>query len=277
MVDSNIIKSQYIAMQPEGPLGSIKAGSDEDLMYDGLAEDTMTVYDWLISTGDIRNPYKTPILEDLEWEYGIRANKTLFVEERRRNLAALVYAKKSNGDLDGMQDALVKRGFTTAQVFDNNPVTDTETVSMTNGEYVVNGVIYKQYVGYQYRAMPSDNVQQICCSVDTHRSAGALKDVKTEYTYLPQGNFAKIFFVGASVIRDGVTDKITHVTPIQVPIRLRTSFLESILRYKPLDTWAMISVEWIADEAIILKDTFGASTVVKDTYGDSTVIKDEVS
>jgi len=144
---SSIIKKQYIAMQPDGILGDIKVGSDEDLMYDGLSEDFMTVYNWLVNMGSLSDPYKTPILEDLEWEYGIKANSILTEEERRRNLAALVYAKKSNGDIDGLQENLIKRGFISALVYDNNPVTDTTAVTMTNGEYVVNGQIFKQSVG----------------------------------------------------------------------------------------------------------------------------------
>jgi len=275
---SNIIKKQYIAMQPEGVIGNIKTDSDEDLMYDGLSKDFMTVYEWLVNIASLRDPYKTPILEDLEWEYGIKANSILSVDERRRNLAAIVYAKKSNGDIDGLGEALVKQGFISAKVFDNNPVTDTTAITVTNGEYVVNGQIFKQVVGYKYRCIPTapEFTQQICCSTFKNQSAGSVKDVKTEYTYVPQGDFSKIFFVGASVVRDGVSDEITQINPVTVPIHLRGAFLETILRYKPLDTWALISVNWVEVEDVI-KSTFGAPEVIKDTMGATEVIKDTVS
>jgi hypothetical protein len=86
----------------EGGLWQLLAGmqANDDPIIEDLAE---LFY--------IRDPYRTPVLEDLEREYGLSNNTNLTESERRELLAAWVYDTEANGSLDYLQGQLDRAGF----------------------------------------------------------------------------------------------------------------------------------------------------------------------
>lgn len=166
----NLIKGAYEAMQPDGPIHAQEAGGDTDLLFDGIADNETRVQEFLATLAKIRDPFLTPVLADLEKEYGIITDLDLTEAERRENLAALVYATRGTGSRSYLEARLHEAGFTDLFVYNNSPAVDPnlfitqgygswcgdeETVCgneeafcslYEGGEYVVNGDIFNQCV-----------------------------------------------------------------------------------------------------------------------------------
>jgi hypothetical protein len=102
----------------------IKEGGFAQLIS-GSADNWEVVRAWLYDLGFIRDPYRTPILSDLEKEYGIFTDTNLAEAERRDKLAAVKYARAGTGTIDDLQTAL-DRAFPDAGfvVYNNCPVQD---------------------------------------------------------------------------------------------------------------------------------------------------------
>jgi len=227
-------------MQPKGLMGIIKEGSDEDRMYDGLASDLIQCRGFLQNLENTRNPYKTDILEDLEREYGLKAEEGLSESERRQQLGALVYARKSNGDKDALEEALHKAGFTDAHVYDNSPAVNPGGLK---DEYIVNGDIYDQRVDYTWTCTTYAD-QAHCTTYADQAHCGTIQDVFTEVIYAdPTVNTNMVFFIAKDVTRDG-TGAITGLTKLNIPINLRLAFRRIVLRLKPTGTWGALAVNW---------------------------------
>lgn len=96
---------------------------DLDRLLDGMDLNAETVVDFLATLADLRDPDLTPILEDLEREYGFLFNPNLTEDERRAQLAALVYASTINGSKDDLEGALTRAGFN-VKVYQNDPPVD---------------------------------------------------------------------------------------------------------------------------------------------------------
>jgi hypothetical protein len=110
----------------------IKEGGFAQLIA-GMAAVYENVRKFLWNIGFIRDPYKTPILSDLEKEYGIFTDTNLAEQERREKLAAVKYARAGGGTIDDMQTAL-DRAFPDAGfvVYDNDPAQDPGAVISDN-------------------------------------------------------------------------------------------------------------------------------------------------
>jgi hypothetical protein len=102
----------------------IKEGGFAQLIS-GSADNWEVVRAWLYDLGFVRDPYRTPILSDLEKEYGIFTDTNLAEAERRDKLAAVKYARAGTGTIDDLQTAL-DRAFPDAGfvVYNNCPVQD---------------------------------------------------------------------------------------------------------------------------------------------------------
>jgi len=242
MPDS-IIKKQFIAMQPKGVMGNIEEGSDEDKMYDGSAEDYDVLRGDLELVSQTRNPHKTKVFTDLEYEYGMFVKEGMTQQQRKDQLAALVYARKSNGDLDAMEEALHRGGFLEAHVFDNSPMVDPETLQ---DEYIVNGDMWEQRVDYTNTCTTFSD-QKHCTTFSDQAHCGTIQDVFTEVIYDdPTVNTNMVFFVCKSVTRDG-SGAIIATEKLDLPNTSRLAFRRIVLRHKPLGTWGALAVNWTGD------------------------------
>jgi uncharacterized delta-60 repeat protein len=128
---------------PEGEPWEPAADDDYDLLLEGIAENTEAVRQDLEDLGNLRNPWKTPILSDLEKEYAVTPSATATEAQRRQRLAAQMFAKNTLPTYDVLQDKLQSAGFD-CFVWPNDPVTDPsvfldEAFQLTCGDILPSG------------------------------------------------------------------------------------------------------------------------------------------
>jgi hypothetical protein len=111
---------------------TLKEGGLAQLLS-GMADNSESLRVLLKTAGSIRDPYTTPMLSDLEIEYGIPPNKNIPEQERREKLAAVKYARPGTGTKDDLQLAL-NRAFPDSglMVYANDPARDPRGVLGTN-------------------------------------------------------------------------------------------------------------------------------------------------
>ena len=72
--------------------------------------------------------------------------------------------------------------------------------------------------------------------------------IPTYYTFnIPEnpGAWPFVFFVGASIVRDSITNEITDIETAEIPIERKSEFLSIILKYKPLHTWCAAIILYV--------------------------------
>ena len=213
------------AFMPEGSLWNPEPDGDFDKLLDAMAENDESVVDFLRSLADVRNPEKTPILEDLEREFGVEPNLALTDAQRRTRLAAVKADKSNDGTAYLLEERLTAAGFD-VQVHINSPAVDP-------ADYVLNE--WYAVCGNEDAVMGEDTC--IC---------GVEKDMLivngNRFFYhgdLPSdsGYWHLIFFVGGAVTRDG-NGYITDIQPANIDIERTDEFLRLIVKYKPMHAWA---------------------------------------
>jgi hypothetical protein len=294
---TEVLKQALLAKLPEGSIHVIAPGEDEDLLYDGIAEDYgTTVKPFLASLKDVRDPYKTIFLDDLEKEYGILKDPNLTEQQRREQLAALVYATRGTGSLDDLQDQLHAAGFTNLFVYDNSPAVDTNIFvkqrsdvvcasppeafcadppeffasAYDGGEYVVNGDIFEQSVAFESNCADPN---EVFCASPPEYFCGDTLAVKDAIVYNPTTNFNLIFFVGGAVTRDPGTGEIINIETVPIPETQRLSLRRIILRVKPLQTWGALIVNF-TEVVDIWQDTTDSDDIIQDSESDLDIIQD---
>jgi len=103
---------------PAGSAWLAKSAGSLEGLIDGLGDSVSDVRDHLVKFARIRDPEQTPILSDLEHEYGVVPNPGLTEAERRELLNGVVYAKPDFG-VDYLQSKLDAAGFTELTVYQN--------------------------------------------------------------------------------------------------------------------------------------------------------------
>lgn len=106
---------------PKGPVWAFKVFGHADQLIETIGDAKETIRTYLKSLTHVRAPDLTPILSDLEREYGVVPVGSLTEAERRNILAGYVYAKVGNGK-DDLEDRLHAAGFTNLFVHHNDPI-----------------------------------------------------------------------------------------------------------------------------------------------------------
>jgi hypothetical protein len=114
---SDILRTLF----PKGPIWSFKAFGDADKLVETIGDAKETVRAFLKSIANTRTPDLTPVLSDLEREYGITPASGLTEAQRREILAGYVYAKVGSGK-DDLEARLHAAGFTELFVYPNDPI-----------------------------------------------------------------------------------------------------------------------------------------------------------
>lgn len=158
------------SLLPDGAIWRPAPGLGLDKFLEGMGNNEERIREFLADLAHIRDPDKTPILSDLEKEYGIKTNLNVSEADRRDQLAGIMYARRANGSRDFLQDQLQRAGYP-LQVHDNAPATDPEPLifgqsqmycgdplaqcgeplaqcAYFNGELLVNGNIGQNVVLY---------------------------------------------------------------------------------------------------------------------------------
>jgi hypothetical protein len=220
----------------------------------------------------LRDPFRTPILSDLEREYGIVTDERLTEDTRRLQLASVIYQGENNGSKDDLQKALNDAGFD-VQVHENSPAVDpdlflnniflmvaggdnayagfiplagppsTAVAGKTGGSLLVNGSIIEQAPDYLSVAdgdnMYAGNSEALAGRYDKLRQTEKIYPIPDDPNSWPF-----FFFVGGDATRDG-SGALTNIEFVDIPNEQRTIFERIILRYKPLHSWAGVMVNYV--------------------------------
>lgn len=267
----NISRAVFDALWPEGSAWNIEVGGDLDLLFDGMADNVEVVTDFLQCLPCVRNPQKTPILSDLEREYGKKTDDRLTEQERRDSLSALIHQGDNNGSKDDLQNALNAAGFG-VQVHENSPAVDpdiflnnvpfmvadgdnayagffpttpgvyTSIAGKTGGLLLVNGKIFLQVRLYTTVA---GLLYMVAGNDDAH--SGHYEELVQElFTYeIPNdpASWPFFFFVGGDATRN-VSGELTAIDVVDIDVKRQGEFESLILKFKPIHTWAGLMVNY---------------------------------
>ena len=257
------------SLLPEGSFWTPAAGDDYDLLLEGIADNSESVYQVLKSLACIRCPETTTLLDDLEKEYGIIPASLATEEERRSRLKAFIYRRTGTGAWDILQSKLREAGFTDVYVHPNDPAVDPNIFlaqafnmvcgdllpggndaqcgepeaicAQVGGELLVNGDLF----------LSVPNYVNLCgeplATCDATVQAGDFDGYKSQLvdiTYqIPtnSGYWPLIFFVGGPATRD-VDGYLTEIQFYTLPIERRLEFRRTILKFKPMHSWGGLIV-----------------------------------
>ena len=206
----------------------------------------------------IRECQNTPILSDLEKEYGLQSNDKLSLQERIDRLCSAKTSRSGYG-ADYMQDKLQQAGFD-VQVHINNPPVDPDLFLFeaykihcndnTNafcgnqnavcggigGSLIVNGDFFTETqelsvtAGSEFAVSGSDKA--LC-----GRIFNVLRELVTYTIPNDIGYWGLFFFVGGDATRDG-SGELTAIEPAEIAVARREEIIRLIVKYKPSHSWA---------------------------------------
>jgi len=266
MSQPNISRSLLNSLLPDGPLWEPKSGGDFDLFLDGISGGIETIRIALEQLAFIRDPYRTPILSDLEKEYGIITKDNISTEDRIAQLATKIYERSGTGSKDNLQNALQRAGFDVL-VHSNSPAIDPAILLDQNfqlvlgdplnafigdpnayfgragGYLLVNGPIYTRRPAYLGLGDPLN-----AFIGDPNAVIGFFIGlIRKEKTYNIPTNpdaWPFIFFVGGPAVRGG-SGELVSIESAEILSQRRQEFENIILSYKPVFTWAGMIITYI--------------------------------
>jgi uncharacterized protein YmfQ (DUF2313 family) len=168
------MKAVFEALLPPGSLWEPAPLLGFDQFLTALGKNANDVYEQLYALGNLRDPRTTPVLSDLEKEYGILTKTNLSEAVRRQQLAAIKYARPGTASDTDLQTILRNAGFD-VYVRRNHPPVDPADILATDflleagevdafagepnaiaglggGELLVNGAIVRTSVDYEAQA-----------------------------------------------------------------------------------------------------------------------------
>ncbi len=233
-MSNNISREALNSLLPEGAIWTPADGLDFDLLLNGIAESLELVREDLSDGALLRYPLKTPILDDLEKEFGILKNNLLTEDERRIKLQSTKAANNGDGTGDFMEARLNEAGFDLA-VHANDPPVDPALF------------IDSQYQGHfnDFNDTVFGNENSIM-----GRSVGALivNGVNDNDFIIPVSPDAWgfVFFVGGKgAARDLGTGELVSIAPAQIPFSRKDELIRLIIKYKPIYAWCGLVAEFI--------------------------------
>lgn len=253
------------ALLPPGSVWSPQDGAGLDQLLDGIADGSEVTRDFLADLARLRNPELTPILDDLEKEYGVIPDITLTDAVRRARLLAMKTAVSGDGTADFMQTQLRAAGFD-VYVHVNNPPVDPRIFLFdapaticgnenaicgnenaicggTRGDLVVNGRIYTHQF---FTGTIAGGLLAICGYENAIcRGEASFAQVPIEYEVSPDpGYWPLFFFVGGPATRDS-SGAIVEIETASVPINRKDELIRSVVKYKPLHSWGGLIIQYV--------------------------------
>ena len=192
-----------ISLLPSGAIWELDESGDLYNLLDGSGTNHTTIHTYLKTLAFLREPRLTPILQDLEKEYGFFPNTSLTEAERREYLHGVAYAPASTGTWEYLEEQLQAAGFA-VQVHTNSPAVDPSLFyGGAGGELMTNNILYERSF------------------------IGVLK-----YPLL----WSYVFFIGGNDTR-AADGSLTAIAPVIIADDLRTKFRELVLKYRPVHSW----------------------------------------
>lgn len=246
---------------------------DFDNFNQATADNVKLITDEMEILACIRCPESTPVLSDLEREYGIVPNEDLTDEVRRFNLQVEKFKMESDGSVDTIAEAIHIAGFPNINVYENDPSVDPESVVGTSNfmsagsdnsfagyiplageeEAICGSKTEDGYVlanGTLNTVSPDiDSVAGEMWAGDTDNSfAGHFLQTKISEILYPitddPNRWAHFLFVGGTVVRN-ISGGILSVTTIEVPSEQRDILERTILKFKPIEKWCVMAIKYI--------------------------------
>lgn len=265
MSQLNISRALLNSLLPEGPIVTPKIDGDLDKFLDGISLGIENTKLFLKKLADIRNPYNTSILSDLEKEYGIITKDNISEEIRIMQLATKIYETAGTGSKDNLENALQRAGFDVL-VHSNSPAVDPAIFldqafqlvcgdplnafagdpnaycGRVGGYLLVNGAIFTRRPNYLSIGDPLNAFagDPICM---TGYFLSLIKEVKEYEIPDDPDTWPFIFFVGGPATRGG-SGELTDIETADVPSERRQEFENIILSYKPIFTWAGLIINY---------------------------------
>lgn len=262
-MSKSTIKSTINALLPKGSIWVPKSGGFFDGLLDGISDSFEVVRLKLAGLAYIRNAKLTPVLDELEIDYGLAFNPNITESERRASLDSRINAIDNTGSRQELERAIQRSGFDLF-VYSNSPavdptrfLTDFEMVAgednafagepdavagvflaelVVNGDVVINESIYELTAGdeFSFAGEPTAiaEIEQL---------------VEQNFQYILPSNpnaWPFVFFVGGSATfaDDG---SIVSIDFVNIDENRRLELREIILKYKPMFTWAALQVNYI--------------------------------
>lgn len=253
------------ALLPPGSLWVPEDGQGFDQLLEGLAESEELVREFLNSLARLRSPELTPILDDLEREFGVIPDATLSEAIRRARLLAVKTATDGDGTADFMQAQLRAAGFDVYVHVNNPPVdpqfflfnapaticgnatavcgNDAAYCGGTRGDLVVNGRVYDHlyWTGIMAGGLLAScgNAQAICRDEASFTQAPIIYELPTDPGYWPL-----VFFVGGPAVRNGAGE-LTEIATASVPIGRKDELIRSVVKFKPVHSWGGLVIQYV--------------------------------
>lgn len=256
-----MIRRAHDANLPQGSAWNPERGGGMDLFFEGAAESFGEVRDDLRSLADIRSPLTTPVLTELEAEFGIVPNDALTEAERRGALQAKIVPQRNRGQAWVLQQALDAAGFGLL-VHENSPAVDpagflapfytavagnqaaccgnqeAQASNFPAGEMIVNGDVWITTKNFTTVC----GAQAACCG-NRAAQAGGFSGLTRSLREWPAPTAAAawplVFFVGGAATRDG-TGALLTIARGSVPVARRSQLVEIITRIKPAHSWCAL-------------------------------------
>jgi hypothetical protein len=220
---------------PEGPPHEPKEDGSYANWRDAVGSNFETIREDVKNLIYIRDPSHTPILDDLEREFGRTKNVNLTEDERRDQLEADRFKKRTNATDDDLQKLLDKQGFNLT-VYNNSP----------EGPAIDPDIVL--FESFQLQAKANTNYYAGNETAFASALGGELLVNGDEFSYpIPAtaANWPFVFFVGGNARFDPITGEITGIARTNI-LSSRQQQLETlILKFKPLHAWCGLIVNYV--------------------------------
>jgi hypothetical protein len=229
-----ISREMFNSLLPVGPLWIPADSEGFDQLLEGIADNAEEVRAFLSALARLRSPLETPILSDLEKEYGIFQPSGLTDTERRQQLLAAKTANKGDGTSDFLESKLQTAGFA-VQVHGNEPPIDPDII--LDAGYLAYMASDEAYCG---------NENAICGKGSGMLIANDIPRIDATLT-TPAGSdtWPSIFFVGGDATRNAGTGALESIVAAAVPIARAAELLRLIVKYKPFHTWCGLMITFV--------------------------------
>lgn len=225
------------ALLPPGSLWVPEDGGDFDKLLDGMADNAEATRVFVRQVAKIRSPKETPVLDDLEREFGIVPDTGLSEAVRRQRLLSVKTARNSTGTADFVQNALRKAGFDVYVHANGPPVDPANIISFGNATVTGNE-----------NALFGKDGAQFAGSVGDLLVNGMIYENGVQITYAipPAEYWPLVFFVGGAATRD-VDGSILSVATATIDILRRNELNSLIVKLKPMISWCGLNVRYVVD------------------------------
>jgi hypothetical protein len=229
------MKAVFEALLPPGSLWKPAPGAGFDQFLTALGENANQIYERLYDLGNLRNPRRTPILSDLEKEYGILPDTRLTDETRIQKLAAVKYAKPGTASDTDLQTILRNAGFD-VYVRRNHPPIDPD--DYLSAEYLLEAGEVDAFAG-EPNAIAGLGGGELVVN-------GPIVDTSVEYS--SQANGAETFAGEPEAVAGYFTDVTYTLVTYEVPASSDTWPYIFFVTGTPSDEWGWLD-DWNAEYA----------------------------